>query len=247
MDWLKNILESLPLDKLSDILGEIVIWWSQMVKNVPPADLPMYAYFGGSIVVLLLWILVARMLPRPLGGMSWMVLFAVLLAPGTALNDPSTIAPASISVVYAIMMKDTTTAITNALPILVVLVVGLFVGFVWQLIRGAFDSSLEKARRRSTADAQANMQLATSNYMEEKNSDALPVNVPITTKSSVSKPLTTEPLATKTSTNKAMNVKPEQEIDLKKQSNSEGVNKTLTTTNPNASVDDSLVESDKKL
>ncbi len=145
MDWLKSILENLPLEKLSDILGEIVIWWSQMVKNVPPADLPMYAYLGGSIVVLLLWILVARMLPRPLGG----VLFAVLLAPGTALNDPSVIAPASISVVYAIMMKDTATAITNALPILVVLVVGLFVGFVWQLIRGAFDSSLEKARRRS--------------------------------------------------------------------------------------------------
>ena len=73
MDWLKNILQSLPLDKISDILGEIVIWWSQLVKDVPPADLPMYAYLGGSILVLLLWILVARMLPRPLGGMSWMV------------------------------------------------------------------------------------------------------------------------------------------------------------------------------
>ena len=41
MDWLKGILNFLPLEKLSDILGEIVIWWSQMVKNVPPADLPM--------------------------------------------------------------------------------------------------------------------------------------------------------------------------------------------------------------
>ncbi len=165
MDWLKNILKNLPLEKLSDILGEIVIWWSQLVKNVPPADLPMYAYLGGSILVLLLWILVARMLPRPLGGMSWMMLFAVLLAPGTALSDPSVIAPASISVVYAIMMKDTTAAITNALPILVVLVVGLFIGFVWQLIRGAFDSSLDKARQRSAEDTQASMQLATGNYL----------------------------------------------------------------------------------
>ncbi|MGP4714713.1 MULTISPECIES: hypothetical protein [unclassified Psychrobacter] len=161
MDWLKNILQFLPLDTLSDILGEIVIWWSQMVKGVPPADLPMYAYIGGTVVVLLLWLLVARMLPRPLGGMTWMVLFAVLLAPGTALGDPSLLAPASIGVVYALMMKDTTAAINSALPILVVLVVGLFIGFLWQLIRGAFESSLAKARANSAEDTQATMQLTT--------------------------------------------------------------------------------------
>ena len=165
MDFLKSILQSLPLEKISDILGEIVIWWSQMVKGVPPADLPMYAYLGGAIVVLLLWILVARMMPRPLGGISWMVLFAVLLAPGTALGDPSIIAPASISVVYAIMMKDTTAAVNNALPVLIVLVVGLFIGFVWQLIRGAFEASLDKARLRSAEDTTANMQLASGNYL----------------------------------------------------------------------------------
>ncbi|WP_228730566.1 hypothetical protein [Psychrobacter sp. TAE2020] len=170
MDWLKSILNSLPLEKISDILGEIVIWWSQMVKGVPPADLPMYAYLGGAIVVLILWVLVARMLPRPFGGMSWMILFAVLLAPGTALNDPSVIAPASISVVYAIMMKDTAGAINNALPILVVLVVGLFVGFIWQLIRGAFESSLDKARQRTAADTQATMQLAGGNYLPQDSS-----------------------------------------------------------------------------
>ncbi|MGM8897606.1 MULTISPECIES: hypothetical protein [unclassified Psychrobacter] len=198
MDWLKSILDSLPLEKLSDLLGEIVIWWSQMVKDVPPADLPMYAYLGGSIIVLLLWILVARMLPRPLGGMSWMVLFAVLLAPGTALSDPSVIAPASISVVYAIMMKDMTGAITNALPILVVLVAGLFLGFVWQLIRGAFESSLDKARHRSAEDTQANLQLATGNYIGEKdyagetNNKSLPVNTPVIDKATTKGTLNTK-------------------------------------------------------
>ena len=164
MDWLKGIIDSLPIGAISDILGEITIWWGQLVKDVPPADLPMYAYLGGVIIVLILWLLVARILPRPLGGMSWMMLFAVLLAPGTALGDPSVIAPASISVVYAIMMKDTAGAITNMLPILVVLVVGLFVGFVWQLIRGAFESSLDKARSRTADDAQATAQLTTGNY-----------------------------------------------------------------------------------
>ena len=186
MDWLKSILNSLPLEKFSDILGEIVIWWSQMVSGVSPDNLPMYAYLGGAIIVLVLWLLVARMLPRPFGGMSWMILFAVLLAPGTALSDPSTIAPASISVVYAIMMKDTAGAISNALPVLVVLVVGLFIGFVWQLIRGAFESSLDKARQLTAADTRANMQLAGGNYLaqdtltEEKpveNKEPLPLAV----------------------------------------------------------------------
>ncbi|MDN5891346.1 MAG: hypothetical protein L0H51_04205, partial [Psychrobacter sp.] len=165
MDWLKGIIKSLPLETISDILGEIAIWWSQMVKDVPPADLPMYAYLGGAIVVLVLWVLVARVLPRPQGGMSWMMLFAILLAPGSALGDPSVIAPASISVVYAVMMKDFTGAVANMLPIMVVLVVGLFVGFVWQLIRGAFESSLDKARSRTAEDTQATMQLTTGSYL----------------------------------------------------------------------------------
>lgn len=167
MDWLKNILHSLPLESISDILGEIAIWWGQMVKDVPPADLPMYAYLGGAVLVLVLWILVARVLPKPLGGMSWMVLFAVLLAPGTALGDPSELAPASISVVYAVMMKDYAGAIANMLPILVILVAGLFVGFVWQLIRSAFASSLDKARSHSAEDTQATLQMTTGSYLPE--------------------------------------------------------------------------------
>ena len=167
MDWLKNILHSLPLESISDILGEIAIWWGQMVKDVPPADLPMYAYLGGAVLVLVLWILVARVLPKPLGGMSWMVLFAILLAPGTALGDPSELAPASISVVYAVMMKDYAGAVANMLPILVILVAGLFVGFVWQLIRSAFASSLDKARSRSAEDTQATLQMTTGSYLPE--------------------------------------------------------------------------------
>ncbi|WP_352338619.1 hypothetical protein [Psychrobacter sp. 16-MNA-CIBAN-0192] len=181
MDWLKSILQSLPLEKISDILGEIVIWWSQMVKGVPPTDLPTYAYVGGGIVVLALWVLVARVLPKPLGGISWVILFAVLFAPGTALSDPSTIAPASISVVYAVMMKDIAAAVSNSLPILVVLVVGLFIGFVWQLIRGAFESSLEEARRRMALDNEANFQLAGGNYIaEHEEVDTQSIEAPIT-------------------------------------------------------------------
>lgn len=172
MDWFKKLVQSLPLDKISDLLGDLVVWWSHLVQDVPPSELPMYAYLGGSIIVLLLWILVARLLPRPLGGISWVVLFAILFAPGTALGDPSEIAPASISVVYAIMMKDIPGAITNALPILVVMFVGLFLGFIWQLLRGAIESTLEKSRQKAERDKQAQLQLATGNYLQNTGNKA---------------------------------------------------------------------------
>ena len=192
MDWLKNIVHLLPLETISDILGEIAIWWGQMVKDVPAADLPMYAYLGGTVIVLILWLLVARMLPKPLGGMSWMLLFAVLLAPSTALNDPSVLAPASIHVVYSIMMKDFAGAIAGMVPILVVLVAGLFVGFIWQLIRGAFESSLEKARKSSAEDTQATMQLTTGSY--------LPENANLTKSSDIDQQSRKTPLASDTET-----------------------------------------------
>lgn len=205
MDWLKNIVHLLPLETISDILGEISIWWGQLVKDVPPADLPMYAYLGGVIIVLILWLLVARMLPRPLGGMSWMMLFAVLLAPGTAIGDPSVIAPASIGVVYAIMMKDTAGAITSMLPILVVLVVGLFVGFIWQLIRGAFESSLDKARSRTAEDTQATMQLTTGNYLTE--------GATLAEQPEITQPTTKSPVTTKSETE--VNLKKDNTVDQK--------------------------------
>lgn len=167
MDWFKKLLQSLPLDAISDLLGNLVVWWSHLVEGVPPAELPMYAYIGGSIIVLLLWLLVARMLPRPLGGISWVFLFAILFAPGTALNDPSLIAPASISVVYAAMMKDIPGAIANALPILVVMVSGLFIGFIWQLLRGAIESSMAKSRLSGEQDAQLQVASGTGTYVDE--------------------------------------------------------------------------------
>ncbi|WP_199508577.1 MULTISPECIES: hypothetical protein [unclassified Psychrobacter] len=187
MDWLKSIIQSLPLDKISDILGEIVIWWSQMVKDVPPADLPMYAYIGGSVVVLVLWILVARVLPRPLGGITWVAIFAILFTPGHALDDPSVLAPASISVVYAVLMKDIPAAIANAVPVLGVFVVGLFMGFIWQLIRGVFAVSMDAARRRTADDTVANMQFAGGNYIAEKTDD-VPVVLEKTPKTPAAKP-----------------------------------------------------------
>ena len=96
----------ISLDQIGSIIGEIVVWWAQLVKGVPPESLPMTAYVGFSIIVLLLWILVVRALPKTLAGLSWIILFAVLLTPTTSLGTTPDIAPASIAVVYGILLKD---------------------------------------------------------------------------------------------------------------------------------------------
>lgn len=152
MDWLKDFILNLPLDDISNWVSHLVLWWSDLVQDVPAQDLPLYAYVGGSILVLLLWILVARALPKPIGGMSWVVVLAVLLTPGTAAGDSVELAPASIGVVYGVLTKDYTTALSSLLPIMVVIVVGFFLGFLWQLIRAAIERSLYKAEQRRAAE-----------------------------------------------------------------------------------------------
>ena len=172
MEWLRNIVVNLPLDEISDTVSRLTIWWSNLVADVPPDMLPIYAYVGFSAVVLLLWLFIVRILPSPLGGMSWLAIAAVLLTPGMAMGDSGNIAPASIGVVYGFLMKDMGAAVSNLLPILVVFLVGLILGFIWNVIRAMVDSNLKKARQQAAQDERAQMQLSSGNYLDiAKNKD----------------------------------------------------------------------------
>ncbi len=135
MEWLKEFIKSLPLDKISEIVAQVVAWWSEQVKDIPADELPFNVYVGGSLVAIVLWYFVARMLPRPLGGMTWIVMIAILLTPGVSLGETGDVAPACVAVVYSILMKDYPAAAQNFVPIAVVIILGFFLGFVWQLIR----------------------------------------------------------------------------------------------------------------
>ncbi|WP_296404938.1 hypothetical protein [Psychrobacter sp.] len=171
MDWLRNILINLPLDEISDSVNRLTIWWSHLVADVPPDMLPIYAYVGFSVVVLLLWLFIVRLLPSPIGGMSWLALFSILLAPGSAANNTGDVAPASIGVVYGIIMKEPGLALSSLLPILVVFSVGLVLGFIWQLIKNIIEKNAEQSRQQAVADERANMQLASANYMDFANDE----------------------------------------------------------------------------
>lgn len=149
MDWLKNLLKSLPLDTISEYIAELVIWWSNLVKDVPDDDLPFLAYVGASVLVLLLLILVVRVLPRPIGGMLWAFAVAVLLTPGDALTGTGQIAPAVASVAHGVLMGNTSGAISGFLPILAVFIALLCVGAIWQILRGVIEVNIAKVKEKA--------------------------------------------------------------------------------------------------
>lgn len=158
MDWLKGLINNLPLDAISEWLASVVIWWSKLVEDIPDGDLPFFTYVGASVLVLLLLILVVRVLPRPVGGMFWVFAAAVLLTPGDTLAGTGQIAPAVAGVAHGILMKDYAGAMSAFLPILMVFVVLLFVGAIWQVLRGVIEVSIAKAQE--TARIQEQKRLA---------------------------------------------------------------------------------------
>lgn len=169
MDWLKKLIGNLPLDQISEYVDSLVKWWGEVVKDIPAADLPLFTYVGGSAIVLFLWYLVARIIPRPIGGISWIVLCAILLTPGTSLGESGNIAPACIGVVYSVLISDYASALHNLLPIMAVIVAGLFLGFLWQLVRGAVELALYK--RAQTIKARKEQEEKEKLQAEQEQSD----------------------------------------------------------------------------
>lgn len=134
----------ISLDKIGEVVNSIVIWWGQAVSHIAPEKLPLIAYVSFSILALVLWWLVARLLPRTLAGLSWIILFAILLTPTTSLGTSPQIAPASVGVVYGVLLKDSAIIFNSLLPILVVITVGCVLGFLWQFLKLGLDRSANK-------------------------------------------------------------------------------------------------------
>ena len=132
------------LDGLADALSWIINGWSHLVSGVPADQLPIIAYVGFSLVALAIWALIARLLPQSLAGLSWIILCAILLTPTTSLGVAPEIAPASIAVVYGVLMKEPSIIFKNLLPIMVVITVSCILGFLWQIIRMGLDKTRAK-------------------------------------------------------------------------------------------------------
>ncbi|OAV01855.1 MULTISPECIES: hypothetical protein [Moraxella] len=140
MNWLKN----LPLEQIGEALAGFFSFWGRLTEGVPAGQLPLIVYVVCCGLVLLLWLVIMRLIPRPFKGISLVVLAAVMFAPGQAAGDTGEIAPAMIGVFHAILMKDFGAALGAAVPIFAALAALLVVGAAWQMARGAIAANAEK-------------------------------------------------------------------------------------------------------
>lgn len=143
MDWLKELLKDVPMDKISDWLFQVIQWWDKVTANIADDDLPLYAYLGGSALALVALLFIIRVLPRTFGQILWLFAVAVLLTPEGALEG-SGFAPAIASVAHGVLMKDYSGAAHAFSGVLFVFVVLLLLAAIWQMMRGVIEVNVAK-------------------------------------------------------------------------------------------------------
>lgn len=101
------------------------------LDNIPEYNLAITIYLGGSVLALWLWYLIAKSLPRTLGGMTWIILFACLLSPTLTEGANAKIAPAIVGLMFGILTDEKNLIWANLIPILCVAALGFFLGYLW--------------------------------------------------------------------------------------------------------------------
>lgn len=140
MNWLKY----LPLEQISDLLAGFFSHWARLTNYLPAEQLPWVVYLVCSGLILLLWLRIMQIIPRPIKGISFMVLAAVLFTPAQAAGSTGAIAPAIIGVFYALLMQDFKAMFVATVPILMVLSVLLVIGAVWQMVKAILAAQVAK-------------------------------------------------------------------------------------------------------
>lgn len=135
MDWLKELIKSLPLEAISEVLARLVFWWIGLTKDIDPNLLAIYVYVGGSMMVLGILYFALKMLPKSLAGVLWFCSAAVLLTPGSTSEASGGVAPAIMGVLHALLMGNTKVALRLFLPIVAVAAILTLLGSLWQFLR----------------------------------------------------------------------------------------------------------------
>ena len=102
-----------------------------LLDSIPEDSIAVTVYLVGSVIILWAWYLIARRLPKPLGGMTWLIGFAILLTPTVSEGNNASIAPAFFIFFFDILTKEKALIWSNASLILFVVGLGLVIGALW--------------------------------------------------------------------------------------------------------------------
>lgn len=127
------------------------IWTSftSILDSVPEDSIAITVYVLGTLIALWCWAGIAKRLPAPIGGISWLMVFAILATPTISEGPNSAIAPAIFGLIFGILTKDSPLIWSNFALIMLVLGLGLIVGYSWSKYR-ANKKSMPKAQQAKT-------------------------------------------------------------------------------------------------
>lgn len=102
-----------------------------LLDSIPEDSIAITVYLLGSVIMLWSWYVIAKRLPKPFGGITWMIGFAILLTPTVSEGNNASIAPAFFGLLFGILTKENALVWSNASLILFVVGLGLVVGYLW--------------------------------------------------------------------------------------------------------------------
>lgn len=126
------------------VLEQLAGIWSGLLSvldSVPEDSIAITAYVGGTLIVLWCWYSIAKLLPRLIGGVTWIVLFAVLATPTISEGVNAGIAPAIFGVIFGVLTKEQPLIWANLSLILFVTGLGLLIGYLWSNYSANKDTS----------------------------------------------------------------------------------------------------------
>lgn len=116
------------------VLETLTAIWSHILSvldQFPEENVATIVYVTGTLIALWCWYRLMTRLPNPIGGVLWIVVFAILVTPTVSEGPNSELAPAIFGLLFGVLTKEQSLIWANASLILFVIGVGLLIGFCW--------------------------------------------------------------------------------------------------------------------
>lgn len=98
---------------------------------IPEETIAITVYLLGSLMILACWYGIAKRLPRLLGGLTWIILFALLMTPTVSNTNNASVSPAIFGVIFGVLTKDYPVLWANLSLIFFVVGLGCVLGYLW--------------------------------------------------------------------------------------------------------------------
>ncbi|WP_180084925.1 hypothetical protein [Acinetobacter sp. YH12145] len=102
-----------------------------VLDSIPESSIAITVYLGGAVIALLCWYGLMKRLPKTIGAIGWLIVFAILLTPTVSEGSNAAIAPAIFGLIFGVLTKDQPLVWLNLSLILFVVGIGLVLGYFW--------------------------------------------------------------------------------------------------------------------